>query len=99
MASELYPSTCRSFGVGMGNLFSRFGGAISPFAAPGLFDACGLTVVALSHAVLFAVVGASSWRIPIEKAGKSMTDTLEDVAEELRKEKEARSSAAEPFMP
>jgi len=79
MVPELYPSYCRSFAMGAGNLMSRIGGALSPFLAQAMYDAYGLTVVAVFHGVLFVLAGTSAILIPFETSGRPMPDTIDDL--------------------
>lgn len=94
MVPELYPSSCRSFAMGMGNLMSRFGGGISPFLAQAMYDTYGLTVVAIAHGIFFFLIGTSVLLVPFETSGKPLPDTVEDLREILeRRQKNACNGA------
>ena len=94
MVPELYPSSCRSFAMGTGNLMSRFGGGISPFLAQAMYDTYGLNVVAIAHGILFLLVGTSVLLIPFETSGKPLPDTVEDLQDMLKRpQRDSRNGA------
>lgn len=83
MAPELYPSSYRSFAVGMGNLVSRAGAAASPFVAQAFLEACGLLVTSITLGVFFFIAGTMALLIPLETSGKPMYETLQEVQTEI----------------
>jgi len=76
---EIYPSSCRPFGMGMLHIVSRVGAAISPFIAQALYDAYGLNLVAVIIGVFLVAAGLTVFLFPYDTTGGSMADSTEEI--------------------
>ena len=74
---ELFPTDVRTFGMGICNAFSRFGGLAAPLFAVHLVDEGHATVVEILFSVLCLVAWTAVYFIPVETMGKALDDTIE----------------------
>lgn len=77
---EIYPSSCRPFGMGMLVIISRVGAAIAPFIAQSLYHACGLEVVAAIIGSFLVVAGFAVFLFPYDTTDGAMVENIKEVA-------------------
>eukprot|EP00210_Caulerpa_lentillifera_P009116 g8694.t1 len=77
---EIYPSSCRPFGMGMLVIISRVGAAISPFIAQSMYNAYGLNFVAAVIGIFLLAAGLTVFLFPYDTAGGAMVESTEEIA-------------------
>ncbi|XP_071720227.1 organic cation/carnitine transporter 7 isoform X2 [Rutidosis leptorrhynchoides] len=73
-APEIYPTSVRTTGVGMGSSVGRIGGMICPLVAVGLIHGCHQTTAILLFEFVIFVSGVCVLMFPFETSGRELTD-------------------------
>lgn len=73
-APEIYPTSVRTTGVGVGSSVGRIGGMICPLVAVGLIHGCHQTAAILLFEFVIFVSGVSVLLFPFETSGRELTD-------------------------
>lgn len=76
---ELFPTSCRSFALGITNAISRIGGLVSPFAAVVAPREAWPSSAELIFAVAALAAAAAIYAIPRDMNHRRVSDTVEDV--------------------
>ena len=83
-AGEVYPTSIRSTGVGVGNGFARIGGITCPAFAVALIESGHVTLSVVFFVAVAAVAAAAALSLSVETAGRTLdTDDDTDAAVEL----------------
>eukprot|EP00210_Caulerpa_lentillifera_P009224 g8793.t1 len=72
---ELFPTPVRAFGLGLCVAWSRIGGLIAPLFSVKLVDSGHTVIVEIVFAVVSFAAAIAAALIPVETAGKTLTDT------------------------
>nr|XP_043610860.1 organic cation/carnitine transporter 7 isoform X2 [Erigeron canadensis] len=73
-APEIYPTSVRTTGVGVGSSVGRIGGMICPLVAVGLIHGCHQTSAILLFEFVIFVSGVCVLLFPFETSGRELTD-------------------------
>ena len=71
-AGEVYPTSIRSTGVGLGNGFARIGGITCPIFAVTLIESGHLTLSVVVFIAVAAVACAAALSLAVETAGREL---------------------------
>ncbi|XP_010542536.1 PREDICTED: organic cation/carnitine transporter 7-like [Tarenaya hassleriana] len=75
-APEIYPTSVRSIGLGMGSSVGRIGGMVCPLVAVGLVQGCHQTASILMFVALILVSCICVCFFPLETSGRNLPDSL-----------------------
>lgn len=73
-APEMYPTSVRTTGVGVGSSVGRIGGMICPLVAVGLIHGCHQTAAILLFEFVIFASGVCVLLFPFETSGRELTD-------------------------
>eukprot|EP00210_Caulerpa_lentillifera_P009077 g8661.t1 len=88
---EIYPSSCRPFGMGMLHIISRVGAGLSTFVAQAFYNAYGLTIVTVILGVILVIAGLAVFLFPFDTTGGSMMDSTEEITRAIRNNQNSSS--------
>lgn len=74
-APEIYPTSVRTTGVGVGSSVGRIGGMICPLVAVGLIHGCHQTAAILLFEFVIFSSGVCVMLFPFETSGRELTDS------------------------
>ncbi|KAL4562162.1 hypothetical protein LXL04_034356 [Taraxacum kok-saghyz] len=74
-ASQIYPTSVRTTGVGVGSSVGRIGGMICPLVAVGLIHGCHQTAAILLFEFVIFSSGVCVLLFPFETSGRELTDS------------------------
>ncbi|KAJ0735315.1 putative major facilitator, sugar transporter, major facilitator superfamily [Helianthus annuus] len=80
-APEIYPTSVRTTGVGVGSSVGRIGGMICPLVAVGLIHGCHQTAAILLFEFVIFSSGVCVLLFPFETSGRDLTDHATTVPE------------------
>ncbi|XP_076912590.1 organic cation/carnitine transporter 7-like isoform X2 [Bidens hawaiensis] len=80
-APEIYPTSVRTTGVGVGSSVGRIGGMICPLVAVGLIHGCHQTAAILLFEFVIFASGVCVLMFPFETSGRELTDHASTVPE------------------
>ncbi|XP_027176886.1 organic cation/carnitine transporter 7-like [Coffea eugenioides] len=75
-ASEVFPTSVRTTGVGSATSIGRIGGIISPLVAVGLVRDCHQAVAIVLFEAVIVLMGFSVALLPFEISGRGLSDTV-----------------------
>ncbi|KAI3697723.1 hypothetical protein L6452_30820 [Arctium lappa] len=74
-APEIYPTSVRTTGVGVGSSVGRIGGMVCPLVAVGLIHGCHQTAAILLFEFVIFASGVCVLLFPFETSGRELTDS------------------------
>ncbi|KAF9603101.1 hypothetical protein IFM89_033826 [Coptis chinensis] len=75
-APEIYPTSVRSTGVGVGSSIGRIGGMVCPLVAVGLVQGCHRTASILLFEIIIFLSGVAVIYFPFETKGCELSDSV-----------------------
>ncbi|KAF5739201.1 organic cation/carnitine transporter 7-like [Tripterygium wilfordii] len=75
-APEIYPTSVRSFGVGVASSIGRIGGMVCPLVAIGLVHGCHQTASIILFEVVIFLSGICVSLFPFETKGRDLSDSV-----------------------
>ncbi|KAK9097631.1 hypothetical protein Sjap_023128 [Stephania japonica] len=76
-APEIYPTSVRTTGVGVGSSVGRLGGMVCPLVAVGLVSDCHRTAAILLFGAIVLFSGVAVVLFPLETKGRELSDSLQ----------------------
>uniref|UniRef100_A0A2P2MZ64 Major facilitator superfamily (MFS) profile domain-containing protein n=1 Tax=Rhizophora mucronata TaxID=61149 RepID=A0A2P2MZ64_RHIMU len=75
-APEIYPTSVRATGVGIGSAMGRIGGMVCPLVAVSLVQGCRQTAAIVLFVGVIFVAGIGVLLLPFETKGRELTESL-----------------------
>ncbi|KAK9097648.1 hypothetical protein Syun_024693 [Stephania yunnanensis] len=76
-APEIYPTSVRTTGVGVGSSVGRLGGMVCPLIAVGMVSSCHRTAAILLFGAIVLFSGVAVVLFPLETKGRELSDSLQ----------------------
>ncbi|KAL6144353.1 hypothetical protein ACLB2K_055047 [Fragaria x ananassa] len=82
-APEIYPTSVRTTGVGVGSAMGRIGGMICPLVAVALVHGCHQTASILLFEVVILLSGICVMLFPFETKGRELSDSVSSSSKQM----------------